>query len=84
MGAINRSNITRHLLEKELEMVGKTIMDTLDREDWYNDFTITRAQYLEFRKYSLEVIKKVFKCNRRKAYSTFGYFYLILGLRIKG
>jgi hypothetical protein len=81
---VNRSNITRHLLEKELEMAGKTILDTLDEEYWFNKFTLTREQYLEFRKYSIRLIKKVFRCNGQKAFNTFGWFYLTLGLRIKG
>jgi len=81
---INRETITRHLIEKELEMVGKTMLDTLDDEEWYFNNTMTLAQHLEFKKYTIKLIKKVFKCNTKKAEHTFEWFNLSFGLRIKG
>jgi len=80
---INRENITRHLIEKELEMVGKTMMDTLDDDNWYFNNTMTLVQYEEFKKYSVTLIKKIFKCNSKRASDTFEWFNLAFGLRIK-
>ena len=82
--SINRENITKHLIEKELEMVGKTMLDTLDDDQWYFNITMTRAQHEEFRKYSIGLIKKIFKCNTKRATDTFQWFDLAFGLRIKG
>lgn len=81
---INRENITRHLIEKELEMVGKTMMDTLDDDNWYFNITMTLSQYEEFKKYSIKLIKKIFKCNTKRANDTFQWFNLAFGLRVKG
>ena len=81
---INRDNCARHLVEKELDMVGKTMMDTLDDMEWYSNITMTKIQHEEFRLYSIRVIKKIFKVNTSKAIEIFNWFYVAYGLRIKG
>lgn len=81
---ITRDNCARHLIEKELEMVGKTMMDTLDDMEWYSNNTMTRVQHDEFKKYSMGVIKKIYKVNTRKAEDIFNWFDLAFGLRVKG
>lgn len=83
MATINRENITKHLIEYQLEMVGKSMMDTLDDDKWYFNITMTTEQFEEFKKYSIKLIKKVFKCNTTKALRTFDWFNLTFGLRIK-
>lgn len=80
---INRVTITKHLVEYQLEMIGRSLMDTLDDDQWYFNFTMTREQHLAFKKYALRLIKKVFKCNTTKALDTFEWFHENLGLRIK-
>lgn len=80
---VTRENIERHLLEYQLSLVGKTIMDTLDDDQWYFNITITREKFTEFEKYAIKLIKKVFKCNTSRAKKTFDWFNLNLGLRIK-
>ena len=80
---ITRENISRHLIEYQLAMVGKSMMDTLDDDKWYFNITMTTEQFTEFKKYSIKLIKKVFKCNTTRAKSTFDWFNLAFGLRIK-
>tara|TARA_R110000744_G_scaffold105075_4_gene201025 strand:+ start:1570 stop:1833 length:264 start_codon:yes stop_codon:yes gene_type:complete len=80
---INRSTITRHLIEYQLDIVGKRLVDTLDDDKWYFNWTMTREQSIEFRKYSIKALKKVFKFNTSKANTTFEWFNLQYGLRIK-
>lgn len=80
---VTRENIERHLLEYQLSLVGKTMMDTLDDDQWYFNITITREKFTEFEKYAIKLIKKVFKCNTSRAKKTFDLFNLNLGLRIK-
>jgi len=80
---ITRENITRHLIEYQLAMVGKSMMDTLDDDKWYFNITMTTEQFTEFKKYSIKLIKKIFKCNTSKALKTFDWFNLEFGLRIK-
>jgi hypothetical protein len=81
---VTRENCARHLIEKELEIVGKTMMDTLDDMEWYTNITMTKEQHEEFKKYSIALIKKVFKVNSKKAESIFSWWDLQFGLRIKG
>ena len=80
---VNRENIGRHLLEYQLEMVGKTLMDAMDDDKWYFNFTMTTEQHNQFKSYAIPLIKKVFKCKKSYAESTFEWFNLEFGLRIK-
>ena len=80
---INRANITRHLIEYQLDMVGKRLVDTLDDDMWYFNWTMTQEQHEEFKRYAIPLLKKIFKFNKGRAESTFGWFDLQFGLRIK-
>lgn len=80
---INRANITRHLIEYQLDMLGKRLEDTLDDDMWYFNWTMTPEQHMEFKHYAIPLLKKVFKFNRAKAESTFAWFNMHFGLRIK-
>ena len=80
---INRSNITRHLIEYQLDMVGKRMVDTLDDDMWYFNWTMTSEQHEEFKRYAIPLLKKIFKFNKAKAEDTFSWFDLQFGLRIK-
>jgi len=80
---ITRENIAKHLVEYQLNIVDKKLVDTLDDDMWYFNWTITLKKYEEFKSYALPLIKKVFKCNKARAESTFDWFNLSYGLRIK-
>lgn len=80
---VNRDNITRHLVEYQLGMVGKTMLDTLDDDKWYFNITMTQEQHNEFKRYAIPLLKKIFKFNKTKADATFDWFNLAYGLRIK-
>ena len=79
---IDRTNISNHLLEYQLNMVGKKMIDLLDDDEWYFNWTLTSQQKEEFRKYALPLLQKVFKFNRNKAKQVFEWFYTQFGLRI--
>lgn len=80
---INRVNITKHLVKYELEMVGKTLLDTLDDDLWYFNNPMTRNQFVQFKSYAIPEIRKVFKCNKRRAENAFAWFRKRYGLRIE-
>ena len=80
---INRANITRHLIEYQLDMVGKRLEDTLSDDLWYFNWTMTPEQHGEFKKYAIPLLKKIFKFNKARAEQTFEWFGLQFGLRIK-
>jgi len=79
---INRTNITHHLIEYQLQMIGKTIYDIENDEKWYSNNTMTQEQHDEFKKYAVPLLKKVFKFNKTKAEDTFSWFDLKFGLII--
>lgn len=81
---INRANITMHLIEYELTMVGHTLLETIDDDKWYFNFTMTLAQREQFHDYAIPLLKKTFKCNKSRAEETFQWFYKQFGLRMKG
>ena len=80
---VNRANITRHLIEYQLDMVGKRLVDTLDDDMWYFNWTMNQEQHEEFKRYANPLIKKIFKCNKSRAEQTFDWFDMQFGLRIK-
>jgi ferritin len=82
MKTINRTNISEHLIEYQLNMIGKTIDDVKDDEKWYFNNTFTEEQFEEFKKYAIPLLQKIFKFNKTKANSTFQWFTLQYGLRI--
>ena len=80
---VNRTNISEHLVEYQLKMIGKTVADVSNDEMWYFNNTMTQEQHEEFKRYAIPLLKKIFKFNKGKAESTFGWFDLQFGLRIK-
>ena len=80
---INRTNISEHLVEYQLKMVGKTFSDVENDEEWYHTNTMTEEQHEEFKRYAIPLLKKIFKFNKAKAEQTFQWFDLQFGLRIK-
>lgn len=83
MSRINRETIAEHLVDYQLGMVGKSTQEAFMTKEWYSKWTMTTEQHEAFKAYALPLIKKVFKCNKSRAESTFQWFDLQLGLRIK-
>jgi len=79
---VNRTNITEHLIEYQLKMVGKTVDEIKEDEKWFFNNTMTEEQHEEFKRYAIPLLKKIFKFNKAKAESTFGWFDLQFGLKI--
>ena len=80
--SINRTNIGEHLVEYQLEMVGKTIAQAYKTENWFHEWTMTDEQFNKLHAYAIPLLKKIFKCNKRKAESIFSWWNLQFGLRI--
>jgi len=81
--AINRLNVSDHLMEYQLKMVGKTMAEALKDDMWFFNWTLTQEQHDQFKAYAIPVLQKVFKFNKTKARSTFDWFDLQFGLRVK-
>jgi hypothetical protein len=83
MSKINRENIADHLVDYQLGMIGKSTQEAHMTKEWYSKWTMTQEQHDQFKAYALPLLKKVFKCNKSRAESTFDFFDLQFGLRIK-
>jgi hypothetical protein len=82
MEKITRDNITSHLIDFQLKMIGKTRDDVKDDPEWYHNNTFTREQLADFNVYALPLIKKVYKCNTNRAKLILSMFDLNFGLRV--
>jgi len=78
----NRTNIAMHLLEYQLNIIGKTTVDTKKNPKWFKDWKINTSDYTLLKSYSLKALKKVFKFNTKKAKETFKWWYEQFGLTI--
>lgn len=78
----NRENIAMHLVEYQMHMIGKTYEDAESTPQWFREYTMTQEQFLEFKKYAVALLKKVYKCNKKIAESNFDWWNLNWGLRI--
>jgi hypothetical protein len=76
-----REEINRKLVSMQMEMIGLTYDDAVNTPEFWRVYTLTTAQTLEWRKLALPLIKKTFKCNKRRAELTMAMFELNLGLR---
>jgi len=80
---VNRENLTLHLLQYELRIVGKTLEDAQANPEWFREFTICQEAYDEFKGYAIPLMKKIFKCNKAIAEKNFGWFDLQFGLKVE-
>ena len=76
-----REEINRKLVSMQMEMIGLTYEDAMNTPEFWRVYTLTTEQTLEWRKQALPLIKKTFKCNKRRAELTMAMFELNLGLR---
>jgi hypothetical protein len=79
---INRTNVADHLVEYQLDMIGRTIAEAYKTPEWYRDWTMTTAQYEKWKEYAIPLLKKVFRCNKGKAEQMFQWLNFQFGLRI--
>lgn len=79
----NRQNISEYLLEYQLSLIGKTVKDAIEIGDWKKAWYFPKEDAEKFRIYSIPLIKKVFKCNRKKAEDTLNWFNLQFGLKTR-
>lgn len=80
---ITRENISTHLLSFELALVGKDISILLEDDKWKFNHPLSFSQFEMFQIYAIKLIKKTYKCNRKKAENTFEFFWKEFGLRLK-
>lgn len=77
-----RDTLGMYLVEMQMEAIGKTFEDAESTPEWFNKFTMTQEEFLEFKSMAISIVKKVYKCNKRIAESNFDWWNLNWGLRI--
>jgi hypothetical protein len=83
MEKVTRDNIEQHLFDFELELMGKTRVNLVDAYRWKFEFTMTRAQYMEFHGYAIKLIMKTLRISKNKALVAFERYWKEFGVRIK-
>jgi hypothetical protein len=80
---ITRQNISEHLLEYQLQIIGKTVQEAIADKEWIQKWSFSQEQADSFKNYAIPLIKKVMKCNKGNATSAFNFFNLQFGLKIR-
>lgn len=78
---LTKDNLVNHMINKQLEYVGKTIEDVKDDPNWYTNNTLTKEQHAEWKEYCLKLMKKHLVRKHRLDYE-FGMFDLMYGLKV--
>lgn len=79
---LTKEELVKHLIQKELDYVGKTIEDIKGDDEWYSNNTITTEQYEEWKTYAKKLIKEQLKCTSKKVDYEFAMFDLMYGLKV--
>jgi hypothetical protein len=75
---ITRENVAMHLVEYQLRMVEKSLINMVDDDQWRFNITLTAIQSEQFKQYAITVLKKTFKCNKSIAISIFDWFNIFI------
>ncbi len=80
---INRANILEHLVERQFNLIEKTMLDTVFNKNFREEWTLTKEQHETLKNYAIPLMKKVFKFNKQKAIDNFRWFMWTYGLKVK-
>lgn len=78
-----RDELTKNLIALQMETVGLTYGDAVDRDEWWNYYTITSLEHNDFKRRAIMLIQKTLKCNKRVAESNFSWWDLSVGLKCR-
>lgn len=79
---ITRENMIYHLMSTQLDIVGKTVLEATMSPHWRREWSMSTEDFENFESYAIPLIKKVYKCNKKKAKNTFDWFQQNYGLTI--
>lgn len=77
----NRKNISEYLMEYQFNLLGKTMKDVDNNENWKNEWKLSVKQKTAFKAFAMGALKKVFKFNTSKARETYEFFDKEFGLK---
>jgi len=80
---VDRDNLLEYLVEKQFNLVEKSVISALFNPNWKEEWTISKKQHEEWKKHCKFVMKKVLQFNNNKFLETFQWLEQHYGLKIK-
>lgn len=71
------------MVNKELELHGKTVEDIKDCYTWYSDYTMTTGQHSEWKAFCIDLMRKKLRWPKKMAEREFSWLDLAYGLKIQ-
>ena len=78
-----RHELVCRILNKQLEKYGLTVDSPEIQEDWYDKYTQTEAEYEEWKRSSIEDIRKTMRWNKKLSEGEFAMLDLMYGLKVE-
>jgi aminoglycoside/choline kinase family phosphotransferase len=78
-----KDKVVLEILNKQLSYFDKTVDDVKDNEKWYEENSFTEKQFEEWKKFSIELLRKKLKFNKTFAEKQFMWINLMWGFKVK-
>lgn len=80
-----RKNVVIEILNKQLEKYNTTVAKIMDSDeiDWYNKYTMTSEEYIQWKNFSVALMRKKLMFSKNAAEKEFLWLNLMWGLKIK-
>jgi aminoglycoside/choline kinase family phosphotransferase len=78
-----KDKVVLEILNKQLSYFDKTVDDVKDNEKWYEENSFTEEQFEEWKKFSIELLRKKLKFNKTFAEKQFMWINLMWGFKVK-
>jgi hypothetical protein len=78
-----KDKVVLEILNKQLSYFNKTLDDVKNNEKWYEEDSLTKKQYEEWKNFSIELLRKKLKFNKTFAIKQFSWINFMWGLKIK-
>jgi aminoglycoside/choline kinase family phosphotransferase len=78
-----KDEVVLEILNKQLSYFDKTVDDVKDNEKWYEENSFTEEQFEEWKKFSIELLRKKLKFNKTFAEKQFMWINLMWGFKVK-
>ena len=78
-----KDEVVLEILNKQLSYFDKTVDDVKDNEKWYEENSFTEKQFEEWKKFSIELLRKKLKFNKTFAEKQFMWINLMWGFKVK-
>jgi aminoglycoside/choline kinase family phosphotransferase len=78
-----KDEVLLKILNKQLSYFDKTVDDVKDNEKWYEENSFTEEQFEEWKKFSIDLLRKKLKFSKTFAEKQFMWINLMWGFKVK-